>query len=119
VGLGLESKFDGHLEQSFVKVQKLVGVRAESNDVGSQFGFALFFLVGRVDAVEIGIPLFPGKVKMRPKMVEDLFEPALTGEFLGANFILAIDVILLQLNPMVTEAAAEQVGPTNVVLRGD
>ena len=95
VGLCAESKFDGHVEESSIKVQKLVGFRVESKNVGSQFGFALFFLVGRVDAVEIGIPLFPGEIEMRPKMVEDLFEPALTGEFLGANLILAIDVFLL------------------------
>jgi hypothetical protein len=56
VGLCSESQFERHLEQSFVEVQKLVGVRVESNNVGSQFGFALFFLVGRVNAVEIGIP---------------------------------------------------------------
>jgi hypothetical protein len=43
----------------------------------------------------------------------------LTGEFLGANFVLAIDVILLQLDPVVAETTAEQVGPSNVILRGD
>jgi hypothetical protein len=51
--------------------------------------------------------------------MQDLFEPALTGEFVGANFILAIDVILLQLHPVVAEATAEQMGPSNVILRRD
>jgi hypothetical protein len=50
---------------------------------------------------------------------KDLFEPAVTSEFLGANFVLMIDVILLDLNPVVAEAAAKQVRPCNVIFRGD
>jgi hypothetical protein len=56
----------------FVEAQELVGVRAESNDIGSQFGFAFFFLVGSVHAVEIGILWLPGRVEMRPKMMQDV-----------------------------------------------
>jgi hypothetical protein len=63
VGLCSELHFDRHLEESFVEVQKLAGVRVESNNIGSQFGFALLFLVSCIDAVEIGIPWFPGKAK--------------------------------------------------------
>jgi hypothetical protein len=55
-----------------VEAQELVGVRVESNNIGSQFGFAFFFLVGSVHAVEIGILWFPGKVEMRPKMMQDV-----------------------------------------------
>jgi hypothetical protein len=119
LGVCSESQFERHLEELFVKVQKLVRFCTESNNIWFQFGFALCFLVGRVNTVEVGILWFPGQARMRPKMVWDLFEPALTGEFLGANFALVIDVILLDLNPVVAEAAAEQVGPSNVVLRGD
>jgi hypothetical protein len=56
---------------------------------------------------------------MHPKMMQDLFEPPLTGEFLGANFVLVIDAFLLDLSPVVAAAAAEQVGPSNVVLKGN
>jgi hypothetical protein len=118
LGFCSESQFERHLKERFVEVQKLVGSCAEGNNVWFQFGFALFFLVSRVDTLEIGIPWFPGQAQMRPKMVQDLFEPALTGEFLGANFVLVIDVVLLDLDPVVAEAGAEQVGPSNIVLGG-
>jgi hypothetical protein len=48
--------------------------------------------------MKIGVAEFPGHVQMRPYMVENLLEPALTREFLGAKLVLVIDVILLDLD---------------------
>ena len=53
---------------------------------------------------------------MSPEMIENLFEPALAGEFLGADFVLVIDVSLLCLNPVVAEASSQKVGPSDVIL---
>ena len=63
------------------------------------------FLIGCVDAMEIGVAEFPGEVEMSPDVVDDLLEPSLAGEFLGANLVLVIDVVLLDLDPVMTEAA--------------
>ena len=56
---------------------------------------------------------------MSPNVVDDVFEPSLPCEFLGANVVLMVDVVLLNLDPMVTESASEKVVPSCVVLRGD
>ena len=52
-------------------------------------------------------------------MVDDVFKPSLPCEFLGANVMLVVDVVLLNLDPMVTESASEKVVPSYIVLRGD
>ena len=49
-------------------------------------------------------------MQMSPEMVENLFEPAVASEFFGADFVLMVDVVLLDLNPVMTEAASWQVG---------
>ena len=51
-------------------------------------------------------------------MVENLLKPGLTCKFLVPTiFFLVIDVILLDLDPMVAEGALQQVGSSNVILR--
>ena len=67
---------------------------------------AFRFLVCCVDAMEIGVAEFPGQVEMSPDVVDDLLEPSLAGEFLGANLVLVVDVVLLDLDPVMSEAAS-------------
>jgi hypothetical protein len=85
---------------------------------GFSSAFRFASLVGRVDAMKVCVAEFPGHVEMCPDMVENLLEPALTSKFLGADFVVMIYVVLLDLHPVVTEATAEQVGPSYVILRG-
>ena len=54
---------------------------------------------------------------MSPDVVDDLFEPSLPCEFLGADVMLVVDAVLLNLDPMVAEAASENVVPSDVILR--
>ena len=89
----------------------------ESDDGGSQLGFAFSFLVGRIDTVEIGVSEFPCQVEMSPDVVDDFFEPSLPCEFLGADVVLVVNVVLLDLDPVVAEAASESVVPADTVLR--
>jgi hypothetical protein len=92
VGLQVESSEERKIEEAFIEVVELFGCLVKSDDGGFQFGFAFRFLVGRVDVVQIGVSEFPGQVQMRPEMVENLLEPALNCEFLGANFVFVIEM---------------------------
>jgi hypothetical protein len=67
------------------------------------------------NAVKVGVAQFPGGAQVRPEMVEDLLEPVLAGKERG-TFVVLIDVVLLEQDPVVTEAALEWVGPSDVVL---
>lgn len=49
----------------------------------------------------------------------NLEKPGFPCESCGASFILVMDVFLLDLDPMVTEAASKQVGPSNVIVGRD
>ena len=66
------------------------------------FGFS----AGCIDAMTISIEEFPGQVQMRQEMVENLLKPALACNFFGADLFLVIDAVLLDLDPMMTEAAS-------------
>ena len=44
---------------------------------------------------------------MSPQMMQNLLKPALACELLGADFVFVVDMVLLELDPMVTEAAPE------------
>ena len=104
-------------EESFVEAVKLGSSLAESNNGGLKLGFAFCFLISRADAAWIGISQFPGHAQMSPQMVENFLKPALACEFLGTDFILVIDVILLNLDPAMIETASQQVRPSDIVLR--
>jgi hypothetical protein len=82
-------------------------------------GFAFCFLVGCVDAVEISVAELPGQVQMRPNMMQHLLELSLTREFERANFIVVINVVLLDLNPVMAEASPKQMGPSDAILAVD
>jgi hypothetical protein len=91
-------------EQSSVKEVKLGGSLASERDNGRlQLGFAFRFLIFQIDAVEISVLQFPGEMQMSPQMIENLFEPALACEFLGADFVLMIDVVSLHLSFVASE----------------
>jgi hypothetical protein len=47
----------------------------EGDYKGTQFGFAFGFLVGFVNAVEVGVAWLPGQAQVRQKMVENLCDP--------------------------------------------
>ena len=63
-------------------------------------------LVDRIDAMKIGVPELPGNVQTGPEMVEHRLKLKLAGKCLGADFFPMIDVVLLDLDLMVNEAAS-------------
>jgi hypothetical protein len=69
-----------------------------------------------VDSMEICIAKFPCEVETCPDVKENMFEPAWASEFFAADFVVLVDVGLLELGPVETEAAAKHLGPANVVL---
>ena len=104
MGLEAESFVQREIEDAPVEIVEFLAGLLEGNDCWFQLGFSFGFLVGCVDAVEIGVAEFPGAIEMSPDVVDDLLEPSLAGEFLGANLV--IDVVLLDLDPVITEAAS-------------
>ena len=104
-------------EESFVQAVKLGSSLVESNNGGLKLGFVFCFLISRIGAAEIGVSEFPAHAQMSPWMVENLLKPALVCEFPGTHFVLMIDVVLLNLDPVVTETATQRVQSSDVVLR--
>ena len=95
----------GERAASVENVEFLAGL-VEGDNCGFQLCFSFRFLVCCVDAVEIGASQFPGEIEMSPDVVDDLLEPSLAGELLGANLVVVVDVVLLDLDPVMTEAAS-------------
>ena len=56
---------------------------------------------------------------MSPRMIENLFEPALACEFLGADFVLMIDVVLLALQLVVgtLKSGSSRMAPRMATMR--
>ena len=106
MGLEAESFVQREIEDTPVEIVEFLAGLVEGDDFGSQLGFSFRFLVGCVDAVEIGVAEFPGEIEMSPDVVDDLLEPSLAGELLGADLVVVIDVVLLDLDPVMTEAAS-------------
>ncbi len=104
------------IKKAFVHIVDLSSRGVEGDDSGTELGLALLFLVGGIDAVQVGIALLPGYVQVSSDIVEDLSKPPLTGEFLGADCIVAVDVCLLELDPVMAEAAPEKMSPSNGIL---
>jgi hypothetical protein len=53
---GLVEAFEeGEVKEAFVQISKRIGGSIEGDDKGSQFSFAFGFLVGFVNAVEVGV----------------------------------------------------------------
>jgi hypothetical protein len=74
------------------------------------------FFICRVTTVTVDAGDFAaGHARMCPEMVENLLEPALTRKCCRACSALVIDVVLLNLDPIVTEEASKRVGPSKVV----
>ena len=106
MGLEAESFVQREIEDTPVEIVEFLAGLVEGDDCGFQLGFSFRFLVSCLDAMEIGVAEIPGQVEMSPDVVDDLLEPSLAGEFLGANLVIVVDVVLLDLDPMMTEAAS-------------
>ena len=96
-------------EELFVEAVKLGSSLVESNNSRLKLGFALCFLISGIGTVEIGASEFPARARVSLWMVENLLKPALACEFPGTHFVLMIDVVLLNLDPVMTEVASQQV----------
>jgi hypothetical protein len=118
-GVETEALVEGQGKEAFVKIFESGGCLVQGYDGWAQLSFAFRFLVGLVDAVEVGVAEKPSGIEMGPNVMENFLQPSRAGVQLGTDFIVVVDVGLLELYPVVAKATAQEMGPSDVVLAGD
>lgn len=118
-GVEIEAFVEWQGEEAFVKIFESGGCLVQGDDGWAQLGFSFRFLVGLVDAVEIGVAEQPGGIEMGPNVVKNFLQPSRAGVRFGTDFVVFVDVGLLDLHPMVAKASTQEMGPSDVILAVD